>query len=120
MDAHLGYEKHEREGGERRANTRNGTTLKTLKGPFGELAIDTPRERAGKFEPQRVKKLSELLKRYNSNLCFHTGQAPTYNKITIENIAINSFMREVIDPKKPVADCDLAPFPRGNGQEKGN
>jgi len=52
MDAHLGYDKHERDGGERRSNTRNGTTRKTLKGTFGELAIDTPRDRAGEFEPQ--------------------------------------------------------------------
>ena len=47
--------------------------------------------------------LSELLKRYEPSLCIHTGQAPPYNKITIEKIATNSFMREVIDPKRPVA-----------------
>ena len=33
----------------------------------------------------------------------HTGQAPPYNKITIEKIATNSFMGEVIDPKRLVA-----------------
>ncbi len=47
--------------------------------------------------------LSELLKRYRPLLCIHTGQAPPYNKITIEKIATNSFMREVIDPDRPVA-----------------
>ena len=47
--------------------------------------------------------LSELLKRYQPSLCIHTGQAPPYNKITIEKIATNSFMREIIDPERPVA-----------------
>lgn len=47
--------------------------------------------------------LSELLERHKPGLCIHTGQAPSYNKITIEKIAINSFMQEVIDPKRPVA-----------------
>ena len=47
--------------------------------------------------------LSELLKRYQPTLCIHTGQAPPYNKITIEKIATNSFMREIIDPERPVA-----------------
>ena len=47
--------------------------------------------------------LRELLQRYTPDLCIHTGQAPPYNKITIEKIAINSFMRGVIDQKRPVA-----------------
>ena len=47
--------------------------------------------------------LSELLKRHQPSLCIHTGQAPPYNKITIEKIATNSFMREIIDPERPVA-----------------
>ena len=47
--------------------------------------------------------LSNLLKRYNPGLCIHIGQAPPYNKIAIEKIATNSFRREVIDSKRPVA-----------------
>lgn len=47
--------------------------------------------------------LSKLLKRHQPGLCIHTGQAPSYNKITIEKIATNSFMREIIDPAGPVA-----------------
>ena len=47
--------------------------------------------------------LLRLLKQYEPDLCIYTGQAPTYNKITIEKIATNSFMREVIDPSRPVA-----------------
>ena len=47
--------------------------------------------------------LRDLLKRYKPELCIHTGQAPPYNKITIEKISTNSFMREIIDPERPVA-----------------
>jgi len=47
--------------------------------------------------------LNNMLKRYKPDLCIHIGQAPPYNKINIEKIATNSFRREVIDPKRPVA-----------------
>src|SRR6056297_3338712 len=46
---------------------KNGTTRKTMKGPTGAFELDTPRERAGTFEPQIVKKhqthLTEELER---------------------------------------------------------
>jgi transposase-like protein len=38
------------------ANRRNGKLGKTVKGTFGELEIETPRDREGSFEPQLVKK----------------------------------------------------------------
>jgi len=47
--------------------------------------------------------LGTLLRMHKPNFCIFTGQAPPYNKITIEKIATNSFMREVIDPDRPVA-----------------
>lgn len=47
--------------------------------------------------------LLAMLDEYQPKICIHTGQAPAYNKITIERIATNSFMREVIDPERPVA-----------------
>ncbi len=47
--------------------------------------------------------LDVLLKKYQPDICIHTGQAPPYNKVTIEKIATNSFMREIIDPARPVA-----------------
>ena len=47
--------------------------------------------------------LQSLLQRYNPEICIFTGQAPPYNKITIEKIATNSFMREIIDADRPVA-----------------
>lgn len=56
MDAHLGYEKNEKSESTRRGNTRNGKAAKTIKGTFGEMQIETPRDRDGSFEPQLVKK----------------------------------------------------------------
>lgn len=37
-------------------NRKNGTTSKTLKTGAGEFELDTPRDRAGTFDPQLVKK----------------------------------------------------------------
>ncbi len=48
---HLGYEKHDRTG-HNSGNSRNGTSAKTVKGEFGELVVETPRDRNSTFEPQ--------------------------------------------------------------------
>lgn len=37
-------------------NRKNGHTSKTMKGPTGSFELQTPRDRAGTFEPQLVKK----------------------------------------------------------------
>ena len=55
LTVHLGYEKHD-SAGDKSGNSRNGTTPKTLKGEFGKLALDGPRDRNGTFEPQVVAK----------------------------------------------------------------
>jgi putative transposase len=53
LTQHLGYEKHD-SGGKGSGNSRNGTSTKTLKGDFGEAAIEVPRDRNGTFEPKIV------------------------------------------------------------------
>src|ERR1700684_1696868 len=55
MTDHLGYEKHD-PAGHHRGNTRNGKSRKTLKGDFGELELETPRDRQATFEPKIVAK----------------------------------------------------------------
>jgi putative transposase len=52
---HLGYRKHD-PAGYNSGNSRNGATSKTLKGNFGELELETPRDRNGSFEPKIVAK----------------------------------------------------------------
>ncbi len=49
------------------------------------------------------RQLEQLLEHYRPRLCLFTGQAPSYNKVMIEKIATNCFMREVIDPERPAA-----------------
>jgi putative transposase len=48
LEEHLAAEEH--------PNRKNGTTSKTMKTPAGEFELKTPRDRAGTFEPQIVKK----------------------------------------------------------------
>jgi putative transposase len=55
MSEHLGYGRHEAVANPT-GNTRNGKSSKTLKGDFGELAIEIPRDRHGTFEPLLVPK----------------------------------------------------------------
>src|SRR5215210_1988665 len=52
---HLGYERHDA-AGDNSGNSRNGKSRKTLKGEFGNLPIEVPRDRNSSFEPQIVPK----------------------------------------------------------------
>jgi len=51
----LGYEKHDPQG-RGSGNSRNGKSRKNLKGDFGEIEIEVPRDREGQFEPKIVPK----------------------------------------------------------------
>ncbi|MDV6342533.1 IS256 family transposase [Nitrosomonas sp. Is24] len=55
MADHLGHDKHETVVNAT-GNTRNGKSRKTLKGEFGELPIEIPRDREGSFEPLIISK----------------------------------------------------------------
>jgi putative transposase len=52
---HVGYEKHD-PAGYNSGNSRNGASKKKLKGDFGEMELETPRDRNGSFEPAIVTK----------------------------------------------------------------
>ena len=61
MTEHLGYEKHD-PAGAGSGNIRNGTRSKTvLTEATGNVEIDVPRDRAGTFEPQIVRKRQRRL-----------------------------------------------------------
>jgi putative transposase len=49
--------------GNNSGNSRNGKSAKTIMGTFGEIALETPRDRNGTFEPQIIKKTSDALHR---------------------------------------------------------
>lgn len=55
LTEHLGYEKHD-PAGYNTGNSRNGKSSKKLKGDFGEIALETPRDRDGSFEPKIIGK----------------------------------------------------------------
>jgi putative transposase len=55
MEEHLGYPKHGPEG-RGSGNSRNGATSKTVRGDFGEVEIESPRDRNSSFEPKIVAK----------------------------------------------------------------
>src|SRR3954469_17727430 len=52
---HLGYEKNDPQG-RGSGNSRNGKSRKKLKGDFGEIEVEVPRDREGEFEPKIVPK----------------------------------------------------------------
>jgi len=61
MTEHLGYEKHD-PAGAGTGNIRNGTRAKTvLTEASGQVQVEVPRDRAGTFEPQLVKKRQRRL-----------------------------------------------------------
>ena len=55
LDEDLGYSKYDYKNKEG-TNSRNGHSQKTLKTSFGNIEIETPRDRNGEFEPQLIKK----------------------------------------------------------------
>src|SRR6266550_7209223 len=55
LTEHVGYEKHD-PAGNNSGNSRNGASKKKLKGDFGELEIEVPRDRISTFEPQILPK----------------------------------------------------------------
>ncbi len=55
MTEHLGYEKNAPTG-KNTGNSRNGSYPKRIKGEFGNLDIDVPRDRDSSFEPVIVAK----------------------------------------------------------------
>jgi putative transposase len=67
MTAHVGYEKHEASG-DNTGNSRNGTSAKTIKGSFGTMPIEVPRDRNGTFEPQIIEKHQTRFTGFDANI----------------------------------------------------
>src|SRR4030088_272719 len=67
MTDHVGYDKHDA-AGNNSGNSRNGKSAKTIKGTFGELALETPRDRNGTFEPQIIEKHQTRFTGFDANI----------------------------------------------------
>jgi putative transposase len=67
MTEHVGYEKHDVEG-HNSGNSRNGKSSKTLRGTFGTMPIEVPRDRNGTFEPRIIGKHQTRFTGFDENI----------------------------------------------------
>jgi transposase-like protein len=58
LDAHLGYDRHEKTTSQ---NARNGTSVKKIKTSFGQTAIEVPRDRDASFNPMLIPKRQSMV-----------------------------------------------------------
>lgn len=91
LDEHLGYSKGERSDAD---NSRNGHTRKTLQTEEGQFELDTPRDRAGSFEPQLVKKHQRRFTSMDDKILFLYAQGMT--------------TREIVTTFKEMYDADVS------------
>ena len=139
MTEHVGYDKHDA-AGNNSGNSRNGKSAKTIKGTFGELALETPRDRNGTFEPQIIEKHQRRFTGFDANIISLYARGLSTREIQqhLEEIyhvevspgLISSVTDEVIDEVKtwqnrqldavyPIMYLDAIQFKvRDNGQVK--
>lgn len=119
MTEHVGYEKHDTAGWNS-GNSRNGKTSKTLKGTFGTLPIEVPRDRAGTFEPKIVGKHQTRFTGFDENIIslYARGLSVREIKQHLEEIyqvevsasLISAVTDEVIDEARAWQDRPLESF----------
>lgn len=78
LDEHLGFAKHEQSDTD---NNRNGYSRKTLQTEDGQFELDTPRDRAGSFVPQLVKKHQRRFTSMDDKILFLYAQGMTTREI---------------------------------------
>lgn len=84
MTHYLGYQKGQAPAlaeGQERANHRNGTSRKTLLSEEGKLEIEVPRDRAGEFEPQLIRKGQRRFGGFDSKIIAMYAQGMTVREI---------------------------------------
>jgi transposase-like protein len=92
LEDHLGFGKGEQSDA---GNNRNGYTSKTLQTEEGQFELDTPRDRAGSFEPQLVKKHQRRFTSMDDKIIFLYAQGMT--------------TREIVTTFKEMYDADVSP-----------
>jgi transposase-like protein len=84
MTHYLGYEKGQAPklaDNQKRDNHRNGTSKKTLLSEDGKLEIEVPRDRAGEFEPQFVRKGQRRFGGFDQKIIAMYAQGMTVREI---------------------------------------
>lgn len=77
---HLGYDKGDPTA-RNHANSRNGTTPKTITTEIGQVSVDVPRDRDGSFEPQIVRKHQRRLAGFDEAVISLYGKGMTTGDI---------------------------------------
>jgi putative transposase len=80
LSEHLGYGPYD-PAGHHSGNSRNGTRTKTVNTDIGSIEIDVPRDRAGTFEPQIVRKRQRRLAGVDSMVCSLSAKGLTHGEI---------------------------------------
>lgn len=93
MENHLGYAKHSSEG-HHTGNSRNGYSVKTLKGNHGEVGIEVPRDRNGSFEPQLIRKGQTRLTEFDDQILSLYAKGMT--------------TRDIVETFKEMYDADVS------------
>ncbi|WP_349261910.1 IS256 family transposase [Actinocrinis sp.] len=78
---HLGYDKHDATG-DGSGNSRNGRRSKTVLTDIGPVQIEVPRDRAGSFEPQIVKKRQRRLTGVDEMVLSLSARGLTHGEIS--------------------------------------
>lgn len=81
MEEHLGYSKNE-ENPNDNCNYRNGRGTKTIKGDFGEVEINPPRDRDGSFAPQIIKKRESAVGNFTDKIISLYARGMTTREIS--------------------------------------
>lgn len=102
-------------------NRKNGSTRKTIKSPTGNFELDTPRDRAGTFEPQLIKKhQTHLTDELERKILSMFAQGMGYQAIrdhvqdmygiSVPNGTINAITDKLIPELKAWQERDLEPI----------
>lgn len=94
LDEHLGYSKHDA-AGIGSGNSRNGTSRKRLKGQHGDIELETPRDRAGSFEPMFIRKGQRRLTQMDDQI--------------LALYARGMSTRDIVDAFKEMYGADISP-----------
>jgi putative transposase len=102
---HLGYEKHAPDG-KGSGNSRDGTSAKTLKGDFGEVEIEVPRDRQGNFEPKIAPRHQRRFNGFDDKILSMVRDSPEAPWPRASTYDIPSLVRPPITMSSPM----LVPF----------
>ncbi len=97
-------------------NSRNSATTKTLKGDFGEIALETPRDRNGSFAPKIVSKGRTRFTGFDDKIIARNsrgmstreiqGHLEDIYKVEVSPTLISNVTEAVLEEVKPIVYMD--------------